>query len=131
MHFLTLELCWTLFGLDEGGAKSCCLIYLCNSGVKFKCFVQDDFEARLKSQAAKSIAEVERRFRADVVSPAEWEQWVREQQSVAKDVKPGEDVYIILRLDGRVRRSGKGMPDWEALLGELPELDSVLSKLER
>jgi hypothetical protein len=127
MHFLTLELCWTLFGPDEGCAKT----YLCRSEVKRTCFVQDDFEARLKSQAAKSIAEVERRFRADVVSPAEWEQWVREQQSVAKDVKPGEDVYIILRLDGRVRRSGKGMPDWEALLGELPELDSVLSKLER
>lgn len=94
-------------------------------------YTQDDFESRLKAQAAKSIGEVERRFRAEVVSPAEWEQWVREQQSVAKDVKPGEDVYIILRFDGRVRRSGRGMPDWEGILGELPELDSVLSKLER
>lgn len=32
--------------------------------------------------------------------------WIRDQQ-IAEGVVPGEDVYIILRLDGRVRRSGK------------------------
>lgn len=32
--------------------------------------------------------------------------WIRDQQ-VSEGVTPGEDVYIILRLDGRVRRSGK------------------------
>lgn len=32
--------------------------------------------------------------------------WIRDQQK-SEGVAPGEDVYIILRLDGRVRRSGK------------------------
>lgn len=32
--------------------------------------------------------------------------WIRDQQK-SEGVTPGEDVYIILRLDGRVRRSGK------------------------
>ncbi|CAI0460220.1 unnamed protein product [Linum tenue] len=41
-----------------------------------------------------------------VVSPSEWERWIRDQQ-ISEGVTPGEDVYIIMRLDGRVRRSGK------------------------
>jgi len=32
--------------------------------------------------------------------------WIRDQQK-SEGVTPGEDVYVILRLDGRVRRSGK------------------------
>lgn len=32
--------------------------------------------------------------------------WIRDQQK-SEGVSLGEDVYIILRLDGRVRRSGK------------------------
>lgn len=32
--------------------------------------------------------------------------WIRDQQK-SEGVPVGEDVYIILRLDGRVRRSGK------------------------
>lgn len=32
--------------------------------------------------------------------------WIKDQQK-SEGVTPGEDVYIILRLDGRVRRSGK------------------------
>jgi hypothetical protein len=32
--------------------------------------------------------------------------WIRDQQE-SEGVPVGEDVYIILRLDGRVRRSGK------------------------
>jgi len=32
--------------------------------------------------------------------------WIKDQQK-SEGVTSGEDVYIILRLDGRVRRSGK------------------------
>ncbi|KAK6940960.1 Protein LOW PSII ACCUMULATION 1-like [Dillenia turbinata] len=46
------------------------------------------------------------RFRAEVVSPAEWERWIKDQQR-SEGVNLGEDVCMILRLDGRVRRSGK------------------------
>lgn len=68
--------------------------------------IGEDFENRAQSITAKSRLKAEVRYKAEVVSPAEWERWIRDQQ-VSEGVTPGEDVYIILRLDGRVRRSGK------------------------
>ncbi|MQL82661.1 hypothetical protein Taro_015139, partial [Colocasia esculenta] len=56
--------------------------------------------------------------------------WIREQQK-SEGVIPGDDVYIILRLDGRIRRSGKGMPDWQQIVKEVPPMEALLSKLER
>uniref|UniRef100_A0A0E0JIC3 Uncharacterized protein n=1 Tax=Oryza punctata TaxID=4537 RepID=A0A0E0JIC3_ORYPU len=56
--------------------------------------------------------------------------WICDQQE-SEGVTPGEDVYVILRLDGRVRRSGRGMPNWNDILQELPRLEDLLSKLER
>jgi hypothetical protein len=41
----------------------------------------------------------------DIYSYLLWFSWIRDQQE-SEGVTPGEDVYIILRLDGRVRRSG-------------------------
>ncbi|XVF72593.1 hypothetical protein PTKIN_Ptkin12aG0133500 [Pterospermum kingtungense] len=92
--------------------------------------IGEDFEKRAESITAKSKLKAEIRFKAEVVSPEEWERWIREQQK-AEGVIPGEDVYIILRLDGRVRRSGKGMPDWSQIVKELPPMEALLSKLER
>ncbi|KAI3961223.1 hypothetical protein MKX01_035809 [Papaver californicum] len=92
--------------------------------------IGDDFETRAQSISAKSRLKAEVRFKAEVVSPTEWERWIRDQQK-SEGVTPGEDVYIILRLDGRVRRSGRGMPDWAQIVNELPPMDALLSKLEK
>ncbi|CAN0888979.1 Protein LOW PSII ACCUMULATION 1, chloroplastic [Linum grandiflorum] len=92
--------------------------------------IGEDFEKRAQSVIAKSKLKAEIRFKAEVVSPAEWERWIRDQQ-ISEGVTPGEDVYIILRLDGRVRRSGKGIPEWAEILKELPPMEALLSKLER
>ncbi|KAE8009520.1 hypothetical protein FH972_005952 [Carpinus fangiana] len=92
--------------------------------------IGEDFEKRAQSISAKSRLKAEIRFKAEIVSPAEWERWIRDQQQ-SEGVTPGEDVYIILRLDGRVRRSGRGMPDWQEIVQELPPLEALLSKLER
>lgn len=92
--------------------------------------IGEDFEKRAQSITTRSKLKAEIRFKAEVVSPAEWERWIRDQQK-SEGVTPGEDIYIILRLDGRVRRSGKGMPDWQQILQELPPLEAILSKLER
>ncbi|KAF3792869.1 LOW PSII ACCUMULATION 1 protein [Nymphaea thermarum] len=92
--------------------------------------VGEDFEKRTQSITAKSRLKAEVRFRGEVVSPTEWERWIIEQQK-AEGVNPREDVYIILRLDGRVRRSGRGMPDWQQIVKELPPMEALLSKLER
>ncbi|KAL5561491.1 hypothetical protein UlMin_031238 [Ulmus minor] len=92
--------------------------------------IGEDFEKRTQSIIAQSKLKAEIRFKAEVVSPEEWERWIKDQQ-ISEGVTPGEDVYIILRLDGRVRRSGKGMPDWQQILQELPPMEALLSKLER
>ncbi|KAL6884687.1 hypothetical protein ACP4OV_010623 [Aristida adscensionis] len=92
--------------------------------------VGGDFEKRTESIAAKSRLKAEVRFKADIVSPEQWESWILDQQE-SEGVTPGEDVYIILRLDGRVRRSGRGMPNWNDILQELPRLEDLMSKLER
>ncbi|ONK78658.1 uncharacterized protein A4U43_C02F21100 [Asparagus officinalis] len=92
--------------------------------------IGEDFDKRTQSITAKSRLKAEVRFKAEVVSLEEWESWIRDQQK-SEGVNPGEDVYIILRLDGRVRRSGKGMPDWQQIVKELPPLEAILSKLER
>ncbi|OMO81896.1 Tetratricopeptide-like helical [Corchorus olitorius] len=92
--------------------------------------IGEDFEKRAQSITAKSKLKAEIRFRAEVISPEEWERWIKDQQK-SEGVTPGEDVYIILRLDGRVRRSGKGMPDWSQIVQELPPMEALLSKLER
>lgn len=92
--------------------------------------IGEDFDKRAQSVIAKSKLKAEIRYKAEVVSPAEWERWIKDQQE-SEGVNPGEDVYIILRLDGRVRRSGKGMPDWQQIVKELPDMEAFLSKLER
>lgn len=90
----------------------------------------DDFETRAKEIASKTAEQADKKLKAEVVSPLEWERWVQEQQE-EEGVKPGSEVYIVLRLDGRVRKSGVGMPDWPELVKELPTLDTLVSKLER
>ncbi|PKA52718.1 hypothetical protein AXF42_Ash001699 [Apostasia shenzhenica] len=89
-----------------------------------------DFEKRAQSITAKSRLKAEMRFKAEIISPDEWERWIRDQQK-SEGLNPGDAVYIILRLDGRIRRSGKGMPDWLQIVKELPPLEAFLSKLER
>ncbi|CAO2839738.1 unnamed protein product [Amaranthus hypochondriacus] len=92
--------------------------------------IGEDFDKRTQSITAKTRLQAEIRFKAEAVSPAEWERWIKDQQK-SEGVTPGEDVYIILRLDGRIRRSGKGMPDWPQIVQELPAMEDLLSKLEK
>ncbi|KAK9756987.1 hypothetical protein RND81_01G133800 [Saponaria officinalis] len=92
--------------------------------------IGDEFEKRAQSVAAKSRLQAEVRFKAEAVSLEEWERWIKDQQ-ISEGVTPGEDVFIILRLDGRIRRSGKGMPDWQQIVSELPPTENLLSQLEK
>lgn len=92
--------------------------------------IGDEFEKRAQSITAKSRLRAEVRFKAEAVSQEEWERWIKDQQK-SEGVIPGKDVYIILRLDGRIRTSGKGMPDWPQIVKELPEIENLLSQLEK
>lgn len=58
----------------------------------------------------------------------EWESWVAQQKKVA-GVGPNDSVYVQVQLDGSVRASGVGIPPWRQFLDDLPEMDSVRTKL--
>ena len=69
------------------------------------------------------VREDDRRFRATPVSPDKWARWLDEQKREA-GVAEGKGVYVGLRMDGRVRSSGVGVPPWERFAAELPPTDS-------
>ena len=63
------------------------------------------------------------KFRATALRVGEWAEWVREQKEMA-NVRDDAGVYVGLRMDGRVRSSGKGRVPFERFSVELPPVDS-------
>ena len=69
------------------------------------------------------VADADRKFRASPVSVEKWRRWLDEQKKEA-GVAEGKGVYVGLRMDGRVRSSGVGVPPWDRFAVELPPTDS-------
>lgn len=88
-------------------------------GVVFVPFVTEG--PALAADAAPATA-AEKRWRADPLYPAEWTRWLGDQMSAAS-VRADTGVYVSLRLDGRVRASGVGLPPWSLLAASLPPVD--------
>jgi hypothetical protein len=79
----------------------------------------------LDGSGNESIAppnDADRRFRATPVNTTKWTAWIDEQKKEAK-VGDGKGVYVGLRMDGRVRSSGVGVPPWQKFAAELPPAD--------
>ena len=66
----------------------------------------------------------EKRWQAQPLYLPEWTAWLQMQLGVS-GVKAGSGVYLSLRLDGRVRASGVGLPPWALLASSLPPVDAV------
>lgn len=66
----------------------------------------------------------EERWRASPVRREAWLQWLDEQKQAAQ-LGADQPVYLSLRMDGRVRGSGKGCPPWERLAVQLPKTDGI------
>uniref|UniRef100_A0A7S3FNV7 Uncharacterized protein n=1 Tax=Chloropicon roscoffensis TaxID=1461544 RepID=A0A7S3FNV7_9CHLO len=56
----------------------------------------------------------------------QWRDWISEQMEDA-GVQKGQNVYIGLRMDGRVRASGKGLPPWTKFIAELTPKEGIWS----
>ena len=80
-------------------------------------------EGDASSTTLPPILENDRRFRAAPVSVDKYRRWFDEQKNEA-GVAEGKGVYVGLRMDGRVRSSGVGVPPWERFAAELPPTDS-------
>lgn len=74
--------------------------------------------------ALPPAAAADLRWRADPASMPAWRAWLRAQMGAA-GVAAGSGVYVSLRLDGRVRASGVGLPPWALLASSLPPTDGV------
>ena len=69
----------------------------------------------------------ERGWKLSPSSPAEWRAWLDE--TAADAGIGGASFYVQVQLDGRVRASGVGAPNWALLARDLPPLDSLQTKL--
>jgi len=84
-----------------------------------------DDEAATKLNKPDNAKKDERRFRGSAVNVSQkdgWRDWILEQKKMAK---LGDDVgvYVGLRMDGRVRASGKGVAPFDRFAKELPPVD--------
>lgn len=77
-------------------------------------------------QKDESGGRVEKLWRGSPVYTGEWTRWLREQKQLA-NVPADSPVYLSLRLDGRVRGSGKGFPPWAAFVAQLPPMKGMWS----
>jgi len=76
----------------------------------------------------KDIEEKDLRYAARAVRLEEWEEWFKEQIDQSS-VTFEDGLYVGLRLDGRVRASGKGTPPWFRIANELPPIEGMWSGL--
>lgn len=64
------------------------------------------------------------RWRAAVMDAPAWRAWFVEQ---AASVGTERGLFVGLRIDGRVRASGVGVPPWATFVAQLPPTDGVFS----
>lgn len=68
------------------------------------------------------------RWRATAIRLDDWRRWFEQQADLAgKSLSDG--LYISLRLDGRVRGSGKGSPPWAVMAAQLPPTEGKQAAL--
>jgi len=72
------------------------------------------------------LAEGDTKWRAEACRTDKWKQWLSEQMTSAK-LAQDSTVYMSLRMDGRVRGSGKGCPPWDRLAVQLPPVSGMWS----
>jgi len=66
------------------------------------------------------------RWKAAPVRMDEWKAWFDAQAKLAgKTGLGGQGLYVGLRLDGRVRASGVGSPNWAVFVGQLPKTEGL------
>ncbi|GLI66510.1 hypothetical protein VaNZ11_010343 [Volvox africanus] len=63
------------------------------------------------------------RWRADPQRLGDWQAWFKQQLSYSAKAKPENGLFVGLRLDGRVRSSGSGVPPWRRYALELAPLE--------
>ena len=80
------------------------------------------------SSADTDKGEVEgKKWRLEAHDVDEWIKWIKTLGIDDKDAKT--EVYAQIQLDGIVRSSGRGSPSWEKLISDIPELNSLQTRI--
>lgn len=74
------------------------------------------------------LTEDDLRWRANPIRIGEWKAWF-DEQAAASNKGTGQGLYVGLRLDGRVRASGRGCPPWDIFAAQLPPVEGFFSGL--
>ncbi|GLC37803.1 hypothetical protein PLESTB_001478300 [Pleodorina starrii] len=69
------------------------------------------------------LAPADQRWRAEPKRLDEWRSWFQQQLKFSAKAKPENGLFVGLRLDGRVRSSGSGVPPWRRYALELAPLE--------
>ncbi|CAH9132881.1 unnamed protein product, partial [Cuscuta epithymum] len=70
-----------------------------------------NFEFDENEQMKEKNARRKRLWQLSPVYVTNWTKWINEQKNLA-NISPESPVYLLLRMDGRVRGSGVGYPPW-------------------
>ena len=68
-----------------------------------------------------------RQFELEPYNADEWKDWLTELKQAANVT--GDHLYVQVQLDGSVRSSGIGAPQWQRLCDQLPALDSFQTRI--
>lgn len=66
------------------------------------------------------------KWKACPIRTDQWKKWFDTQANAAGKVT-AHGLYVGLRLDGRVRASGTGIPPWGAFVAQLPKSEGIFS----
>ncbi|KAH7286334.1 hypothetical protein KP509_32G001900 [Ceratopteris richardii] len=79
-----------------------------------------------EDESGSSSPQVDKLWRGTPIYTTEWTRWLTDQKQLA-NVPLDAPVYLSLRLDGRVRGSGTGLPPWGAFVAQLPPMKGMWS----
>lgn len=89
---------------------------------------QQDKPATAEAAAAdvSPISQADKKWRLTAHDEPEWQEWLEAQLANLKDLKPEQrNCYVQVQLDGTVRSSGIGSPNWAKLIDDLPPLKDI------
>jgi len=88
----------------------------------------DSSEEEAVDNSIPELTAEDLRWRAKPIRVQEWKSWF-DEQAAASGKSSEQGLYVGLRLDGRVRASGRGCPPWDIFAAQLPPTDGFFGGL--
>lgn len=86
--------------------------------------------SKASSDSSKEkVGDEDKKWKLVAHDPEEWQEWVKQQKVFANLKGDLKNVYMQVQLDGTVRTSGAGVPNWPKMVDDLGTLDSIRTTL--